>query len=76
MKKLFELGDRFASQSDWKDFALTKFCLFSMGIIIGVLIPEKQVKKAAAAAGGVFAATYAVLMAKVFKIAKEMLKGE
>lgn len=33
MKKLLELGDRFAQQSDWKDFALTKFCLFAINVV-------------------------------------------
>ena len=72
MKRLLELGNRYAANSDWKDFALTKFCLCAMGVMIGVNIPEKKKKYAMAAASGVFAATYIILMDKVFSIAKEM----
>ena len=32
MKKLFDLGNRYARESTWKDFALVKLCLFSMGM--------------------------------------------
>lgn len=31
MKKLFELGNRYAEKSDWTDFALVKLCLGAMG---------------------------------------------
>lgn len=70
----FELGDRYAEKSTWKDFALTKFCLCAMGVIIGTLIPVKHKKQTLVAAGGIFAATYIPLMAKVFKTMKEMRK--
>ena len=69
MKFFFNLGNRYAEQSNWTDFALTKFCLAAVGIIIGILIPAKHKKPAGIAAAGVFAVTYAVLMSKVFKIA-------
>ena len=42
MKKLIELGNLYASKSDWKDFALVKFCLFSMGLLIGTNAPKKH----------------------------------
>ena len=32
MDKLFDFGNRYARESTWKDFALVKFCLFSMGL--------------------------------------------
>ncbi len=72
MKAFLELGNRYAAKSDWKDFALTKFCVCSIGVMIGSCIPAKNRKKAMAIAGGVFAATYVPLMKKVFGIAKEM----
>lgn len=74
MKKLFDLGNRYAAQSTWKDFALTKFCLCAVGTIIGACIPEKHRKSALAVAGGIFAATYVPLMSKIFRIAKDMWK--
>ena len=74
MKKLLELGNRYAENSDWKDFALTKFCLCAMGILIGLKIPTNKKKTTAVISGGVFGVTYVVLMSKVFKIIKEMVK--
>ena len=74
MKKLLELGNRYAEKSDWKDFALTKFCLCAMGILIGLKIPTNKKKTTAVISGGVFGITYVVLMSKVFKIIKEMVK--
>ena len=69
MNKLLELGDRYAENSSWKDFALVKFCLFSMGLIAGIFVPEKHKKAAIGGAAVVFAATYIPLMTKVFRLA-------
>ena len=69
MKKLLELGNRYAAESTWKDFALTKFCLFSMGLGIGVLLHEKHKKAALILSSVVFAVTYVFLMMKLFRIA-------
>ena len=74
MKQLLELGNRYAARSSWKDFALVKFCLCAIGVMIGANIPKKNKRGAMAAAGGVFAATYVPLMKKVFDIAKEMIE--
>jgi len=72
MNKLFELGNRYAKNSDWKDFALVKFCLCAMGVLIGVSLPGKNKRVIQAVAGTVFGATYFVLMRKVFKLIFEM----
>ena len=41
MKKLFEAADRYIQSSDWKVIAVLKFCLVSLGMIVGMLIkPE------------------------------------
>ncbi len=69
MKKLLDLGNRYAKESSWKDFALVKFCLFSMGLAAGTQVPEQHKKKALAAAACVFASAYIPLMAKVFRVA-------
>ena len=69
MKEFLELGNRYARESTWKDFALVKFCLFSMGLIAGTCVPKKHKKKAIGVCAAVFAATYIPLMAKVFRIA-------
>ena len=44
MKKFFELGNRYAKESNWTDFAFVKFCLFSMGLLVGMKVPEKHKK--------------------------------
>ncbi len=68
MKNLFELGNLYAKESDWKDFALLKLCLCAMGIIIGTQVTTKYKKNVIRASIGVFIATYIPLMAKVYKI--------
>ena len=73
MKKFLEIGNRYAEQSDWKDFALTKICLCAMGILIGLKISDNKKKPIAIIAGISFLVTYTLLMTKVFKIIKEML---
>lgn len=69
MRKLLDIGNRYAKESTWKDFALVKFCLFAMGLVAGTQVPDKYKKAAVGAAAGVFAVTYVPLMAKVFRIA-------
>lgn len=71
MKKLFCYADRYIKKSDWKDLAMIKFCLFSMGILAGMRIPEKNRKQAGWIAAAVFAATYIPLMAKFFSVIAE-----
>ena len=45
MKKLFGYADEYLRNSDWKDMAMLKFCLFSIGILAGMRIPEKARKR-------------------------------
>ena len=74
MKRILEIGNRYAEQSDWKDFALTKICLCAMGILIGLKISENKKKTIAIISNISFLGTYVLLMTKVFKIVKEMLE--
>ena len=46
MKKLFELGNRYAEKSDWTDFALVKLCLGAMGVLIRINIPKEKSNRA------------------------------
>ena len=71
MKKLFCYADGYIRKSDWKDLAMIKFCLFSMGILAGMRIPEKNRKQAGWIAAAVFAVTYISLMAKFFSVITE-----
>ena len=69
MKYLLDLGNRYAKESTWKDFALTKFCLFSMGLAAGTIVPKEKKKAVIGISAVIFAATYIPLMTKLFRIA-------
>lgn len=71
MKQLFNYADKYIGQSTWKDLALLKFCLFAMGVLVGIHIPEKNRKPVGIAAVAVFAATYIPLMAKFASVVLE-----
>ena len=43
--------------------------LISMGLAVGIQVPDKHKKKAMGAAACVFASTYVPLMAKLFRVA-------
>ena len=73
MHVLFESADRFLAESDWKDLALIKFCLFAMGLLGGICLPRRAKKPAFFGALAVFFATYIPLMAKYFRVLIDML---
>lgn len=68
MKTFLELGNQYARESSWKDFALVKLCLCAMGIIIGTRVAPRHRDAVTSVAAGVFTATYIPLMRKVFKL--------
>lgn len=76
MKKLFYYGNLFMSKSDWRDAALMKFCLFSLGLLVGTQIPRKKHKFVMVGASLVFVCTYVPLMAKLFGIILEDINSE
>lgn len=71
MKKLLAFGNRYAKQSTWKDFAMVKLCLFSMGLAVGTLISEQYKKAVIGVSICVFAATYIPLIVKMIRVARE-----
>lgn len=75
MKFLFRSADAYLRQCDWRDLALVKFCLFSMGVIAGIALPPKAKKPAIVTAAAVFVATYIPLMVKYGKIVAGMLNS-
>lgn len=76
MKKLFDSADWYLAESDWKDIALIKFCLCSMGVVIGASLPKKAKKGAVGIASAVFLSTYVPLMSKYLKIALQNMKDD
>ena len=70
--KLFDAANQYCKESDWKTLAMIKFCLCSMGVIIGVLLPQSVKTAALTIAAAVFVITYIPLMIKLFKVFKRM----
>ena len=68
MKKVFDAANRYIETSDWKTIAVLKFCLISLGMMIGMAIDKKDRKPVLLGTLGVFAATYVPLMVKFYKV--------
>ena len=68
MKWIFASADEFVRKSDWKDLAVLKFCLLSLGLLAGMQIAERCKKGVRIAASVVFTLTYIPLMVKYLKI--------
>lgn len=71
MKKLFYYADRFLEKSSWKDIAVLKFCLLSLGILAGIQIPKKNKREAGILAFLVFVITYIPLIKKLIGVVAE-----
>lgn len=68
MKFLFSCADEYLNRCTWKDMALLKFCLFSMGLLAGMQVLKKDKKRVRMAASIVFVLTYIPLMMKVLEV--------
>ena len=76
MKRLFDCADRYIQSRDWKMLAGLKFCLCAIGVLLGLSVPGKHKKCAAAGAIGVFLATYIPLMADFLTFAGDFFRPE
>lgn len=76
MKQLFNYADHYIQSRDWKMLACLKFCLCSIGVLLGLLIPGKHKKTAVAAAGAVFLVTYIPLMADFLSFAFALFRSK
>ena len=68
MKFLFDAADRYLKKCTWKDMAVIKFCLVSIGVMAGSCLTEKSKKPVRTAAFIVFLSTYIPLMAKFITV--------
>ena len=68
MKKLIAWAEDYLKVCTWKDMALLKFCLVSLGVLIGLQIPKKRKKPAAWTAGVIFLCSYAAVMGKFISV--------
>ncbi|MCF0150360.1 MAG: hypothetical protein HUJ80_03010 [Firmicutes bacterium] len=76
MNKLLEFGNKYAKNSDWTDFALTKLCLGSLGVLIGASLSKNKRIPAMLMAGGVFLGTGSILTERVFQQLTESEEAE
>lgn len=64
MEKLLHTGDQYLKSMDLEDMAALKFCLSSMGVILGIGVPMKLKKPVGLLAGLLFLGTYVPLVSK------------
>lgn len=76
MKKLFEVADRYIGQSDWKTIAVLKFCLISLGLMVGISLRPEHKKPVFFGALGVFLASYTPLMVKFYRVFTQKENGD
>ena len=74
MKRLFDCADSYVQSRNWKMLALVKFCLCSIGVLLGLSVPEKHKKATGGFALGVFLATYFSLMADFLTFAANFFR--
>ena len=68
MSSLFEAANRYIETSDWKIIAVLKFCLISLGMMIGMQIKPAHKKSVFLGALGIFGVTYVPLMVKFYRV--------
>ena len=76
MKRIFNCADRYIQARDWKMVAELKFCLCSIGALLGLAVPRKHKKAAGCFAAGVFLATYIPLMADFIGFAMDFFRSK
>ena len=72
MIKLFRAANRYIETSDWKIIAVLKFCLVSLGLMLGMLIPQVRKKPVFLGALAVFILSYVPLMLKFYRVFTEI----
>ena len=65
MTKLFDKANEYLKSCNWRDMALLKFCLFSMGVLVGTHISCKNKKVANIISGIVFINNTFLYMQKI-----------
>ena len=68
MKRLLSYADQYLQKCVWKDMALIKCCVFSVGTLAGTYIPKKNNGLARIAALFVFAVTLIPILIKFFAV--------
>ncbi len=76
MEGFLDFCNRYIRESDWKDYSLTKICLFSMGLIAGAKLPFRHKKAAVRIAAFSFGATYVFLVGKLLLFALHEVRAQ
>lgn len=76
MNKLFDYANEYIKQCQWQDLALLKFCLASIGVLIGVSLPRKVRVPVFALSIVVFINTYIPLMVKFVRVVLDAHRKE
>ena len=66
--RIFKVAEAYCGESGWKTLAALKFCLFSMGMMVGMKVPKEKKKWFYGIGGAIFLATYIPLMKKFFRL--------
>lgn len=69
MKELFNWADACIRRWDWKDVALLKLCMLSLGVLAGLALPRRARGPARAMCAGMFLLTWVPLMAGLLNAA-------
>ena len=72
MKKLLDSANHYIKTSDWKLIAVLKFCLISLGLMIGLAVKDEHKKIVFPIALIIFLVTYIPLMSRFCKILKKI----
>ncbi|MDD2968675.1 MAG: permease of phosphate ABC transporter [Lachnospiraceae bacterium] len=67
MKDWLNYADEYIKECDWKDMALIKICLFSLGILVGTLLPRRKKKCILITSSLIYVASYIPIMIKFVK---------
>ena len=76
MKRLFDCADSYVQSRNWKMLALVKFCLCSIGVLLGLSVPEKHKRATGGFALGIFLSTYFSLMADFLSFAVDYFRSK
>ena len=72
MKKLFDAANCYLQTSDWLTIAVLRFCLISLGMMLGMAVGRKNRKPVFLTALAVFSATYIPLMARFYRVFRDV----
>ena len=68
MKKLLDWANGCIRRWDWKNVALLKFCMLSLGVLIGLALPNRGRRLARHVCAEVFLLAWATLMVVCFRM--------